>query len=80
LPQHAIPVALLFFNGGVEIGQLIFVAAILSLISLLRHAASRRLGPALVQRALDRLDVTVAYGIGVTAAYWLAERTSALFL
>ena len=30
LPQHAIPVALLFFNVGVEIGQLIFVAAVLS--------------------------------------------------
>jgi HupE / UreJ protein len=27
-PQHAIPVVLLFFNVGVEIGQLVFVAAI----------------------------------------------------
>ena len=80
LPQHAIPVALLFFNVGVEMGQLIFVAAVLSLISLLRYAASRRLEPALVQRTLDRLDVTVGYAIGVTAAYWLVERTSALFL
>jgi hypothetical protein len=79
LPQHAIPVALLFFNVGVEIGQLIFVAAILSLISLLRYAASRRLEPALVQRIRDRLDVTVAYAIGVVAAYWLVERTSVLF-
>jgi hydrogenase/urease accessory protein HupE len=80
LPQHAIPVALLFFNVGVEIGQLIFVAAILALISLLRYAASRRLEPARVQRTLDRLDVTIAYGIGITAAYWLVERTSALFV
>jgi hypothetical protein len=39
LPQHAIAVALLFFNVGVEIGQLIFVAAVLSLISLLRQVA-----------------------------------------
>src|SRR3981189_796985 len=30
LPQHAIPVALLFFNLGVEIGQLAFVAAVLT--------------------------------------------------
>ena len=79
LPPHAIPVALLFFNVGVEIGQLIFVAAVLSLISLLRDAASRRLQPALVQRTFDRLDVTVAYTIGVTAAYWLVDRTSAFF-
>ena len=39
----------------------------------------RLLEPALVQRALDRLDVTVAYAIGVVAAYWLVERTTAFF-
>jgi hydrogenase/urease accessory protein HupE len=79
LPQHAIPVALFFFNVGVEIGQLVFVAAVLSLIWLLRHAASRLWEAALVKRAFDRLDVTVAYGIGVVAAYWLIERTTAFF-
>jgi hydrogenase/urease accessory protein HupE len=79
LPQHAIPVALLFFNLGVEIGQLIFVAAVLSLIWLLRHAASRLWKAALVKRTFDRLDVTVAYAIGIVAAYWLVERTTAFF-
>ena len=79
LPQHAIPVALLFFNVGVEIGQLVFVAAVLSLISLLRHVASRRWETAPVRRAFDRLDVGIAYGIGVIAAYWLIERTAAFF-
>jgi hydrogenase/urease accessory protein HupE len=79
LPQHAIPVALLFFNVGVEVGQLIFVAAVLSLIRLLLHAASQLLEPALVQRTFDRLDVTVAYAIGIVAAYWLVERTTAFF-
>jgi hypothetical protein len=34
---------------------------------------------ALVKRAFDRLDVTVAYGIGGVAAYWLIERTTAFF-
>jgi hydrogenase/urease accessory protein HupE len=77
LPQHAIPVALLFFNVGVEIGQLVFVAAVLSIMWLLRQAASRLLETALVKRAFDRLDVTIAYGIGVVAAYWLIERTTA---
>jgi hydrogenase/urease accessory protein HupE len=79
LPQHAIPVALLFFNIGVEIGQLIFVAAVLSLIWLLRQAASQLLKPTLMQRAFDRLDVTVAYAIGIVAAYWLVGRTTAFF-
>jgi hydrogenase/urease accessory protein HupE len=77
LPQHAIPVALLFFNVGVEIGQLIFVAAVLSIMWLLRQAASPLSEPALVKRVFDRLDVTIAYGIGVVAAYWLIERTTA---
>ena len=80
LPQHSIAVALLFFNVGVEIGQLIFVAAILSMISLLRHVASRLLEPARIRPALDRLDVTVAYAIGAMAAYWLIERTTAFFV
>jgi len=77
LPQHAIPVALLFFNIGVEIGQLLFVAAVLSLIWLLRHAALLLLEVAVVKRAFDRLDVSIAYGIGGIAAYWLIERTTA---
>ena len=79
LPQHAIPVALLFFNIGVEIGQLIFVAAVLSSIWLLRHAASKLWEAGFVTRAFDRLDTTFAYGIGVVAAYWLVERTAAFF-
>jgi hydrogenase/urease accessory protein HupE len=79
LPQHAIPVALLFFNVGVEIGQLVFVAAVLSLIWVLRHVASRLWEATRVGRAFDRLDVTVAYGIGVIAAYWLIERTANFF-
>ncbi len=71
--------ALLFFNVGVETGQLVFVAAVLSLIWLLGHAASQLLAAALVKRAFDRLDVAIAYGIGAVAAYWLIARTTAFF-
>jgi hypothetical protein len=79
LPQNAIPVALLFFNIGVEVGQLIFVAAVLSLIWLSRYAALLLLNVALVNRAFGRLDGAIAYGIGGIAAYWLIERTAAFF-
>ena len=79
LPQHAIPVALLFFNIGVEIGQLVFVAAVLAVIWLLQQAASKLSQAAHVERAFDRLDVAIAYGIGCVAAYWLIERTTAFF-
>ncbi len=44
LPQNAIPVALLFFNLGVEVGQLLFIAVVLAVIALVRklRAQSRR--------------------------------------
>jgi len=80
LPQHAIPVALLFFNLGVEIGQLAFVAAVLTAGGLFRTALALRLKPALIQRAVNRLDVIAAYAIGTVAAFWLIERTSAFFV
>jgi hypothetical protein len=37
------------------------------------------LEPALIQRTFDRLDATAAYAIGIAAAYWLVERTTAFF-
>jgi len=80
LPVHAIPIALLCFNLGVESGQLIFVAGVLTLGWLLRRAALLRFGPALVQQVVDRVDVTAAYAIGAVAAYWLIERTTAFLV
>jgi hydrogenase/urease accessory protein HupE len=79
LPQHAIPLALLFFNVGVEIGQLVFVAAVLGLMWLMRQAALQLLEPDFAGQTFDRLDVAAAYGIGIIAAYWLIERTTGFF-
>ena len=72
LQQTAIPVALLFFNVGVEIGQLVFIAAALSIMvvgrGLIRRAAlpqpawSWRLAP---------------YSIGGVAAFWMIQRIAA---
>lgn len=36
LPQQAVPLALLFFNLGVELGQLVFLATVLVSLALLR--------------------------------------------
>jgi hydrogenase/urease accessory protein HupE len=80
LPQHAIPIALLFFNLGVEIGQLAFVAAVLTAGGLFRSAMTLRLEPSLIQRTVNRLDVFAAHAIGTVAAFWLIERTSAFFV
>jgi hydrogenase/urease accessory protein HupE len=80
LPHHAIPIALLCFNLGVECGQLLFVAAVLTIGWFLRRVASFRFEPVLVQRTVDRLDVTATYVIGAVAAYWLIERTTSFFV
>jgi hypothetical protein len=80
LPHHAIPIALLFFNLGVESGQLAFVAALLTTGWLCRHVASVRYEPAVIQRKVDRINVAAAYAIGAVAAYWLIERTSSFLV
>jgi hypothetical protein len=69
LPQAEIPVALLFFNIGVEIGQLLFVAVVLA-------------GLALIRRIPAPLPAWAAYApvylIGITGAYWVIERVAAM--
>ena len=79
LPHHAIPVALLFFNLGVEIGQLAFVSAVLAAGWMFHRMMTLRLAPAFVQQTVNRLDIAAAYAIGTVAAFWLIERTSAFF-
>jgi hydrogenase/urease accessory protein HupE len=69
LPQNAIPLALLFFNVGVEIGQLLFVAAVLAAGALAR-VALRRLSLA-PPRWLWRVP---PYAIGSLAGFWTIER------
>ena len=80
LPHHAIPIALLLFNLGVEFGQLAFVGAILTAGWIFYNAATVRFEPVQVQRIASGLDVFATYAIGSIAAYWLIERTSAFFV
>jgi hydrogenase/urease accessory protein HupE len=69
LPEVAIPLALLMFNVGVELGQLAFVAVVLAL-----GFVAGRLG------ALPRWGAGVAaYSIGAVAAFWAIERVAAFW-
>lgn len=72
LPQTAIPVALLFFNVGVEIGQLLFIAAILSIMAMARWLIRRASipQPAWAWRLAP-------YSIGGVAAFWMVQRIAA---
>ena len=80
LPHHAIPIALLFFNIGVEVGQLAFVAMVLTLGVIMHSVMRLCLEPASSRRAVSLIDVFAAYAIGTVASFWLIERTSALFV
>lgn len=67
LPANAIPVALLFFNIGVEAGQLLFIAAVLAVTAGARRVQLPR------GEWSWRLPV---YAIGTVAAYWTIDRVA----
>jgi hydrogenase/urease accessory protein HupE len=64
-----IPIALLFFNLGVEVGQLAFIALMVLLNSLVGRP---------LRQALPRLQTAMAYGLGGISTYWLLERLPGL--
>jgi hypothetical protein len=70
LPKQDVPLALLFFNIGVEIGQLMFIAAILAV------AYSARL----IFTLGKPVRIAAAYGIGTVAAFWTVTRLTSIFL
>jgi hypothetical protein len=68
LPAGHIPTALLFFSIGVETGHLLFVAAVLSLMTL-----GRCLGVSLPRWA----ELVPPYAIGSVAMFWVIQRVAA---
>jgi hydrogenase/urease accessory protein HupE len=72
LPQKSIPLALLFFNVGVEIGQLLFISAVFALTAAARRAWRGRPTPAWG-------GALASYVIGGMASFWLVERIAAFW-
>jgi len=67
LPEHAIPIARLFFNLGVELGQIAFIAAVLAGGRLLQS----------LPLATPSWGWRIApYGVGSVAMFWVIERTA----
>jgi len=76
LPQNAIPLALLFFNVGVELGQLLFISFVMAIIAAAVYAARKvSLSSITPQSAFSWCESISAYAIGAVAAFWLIERT-----
>jgi hydrogenase/urease accessory protein HupE len=65
LPAQAIPAALLFFNVGVEIGQLAFIGVVLGVLAIALRIPVKR--PAWTWRLAP-------YAIGTIAMVWVVDR------
>lgn len=64
LPQTEIPLALAFFNIGVEFGQILFVVVVLGILKIL---SLKKNWPVIIRKV-------PAYAIGSVAAFWTIER------
>lgn len=65
LPEHNIPLSLLLFNVGVEVGQILFVCATLLLIAAVKR---------LPRRLPDWTPWIAPYAIGGVASFWVIQR------
>jgi hydrogenase/urease accessory protein HupE len=76
LPQTEKVAALLFFNVGVEAGQVLLIAGAFAAAAALR--VFRRLAPGapLVPTGIERL---AAYGLGGVSAFWFFGRAATVF-
>jgi hypothetical protein len=70
LPQGDVPLALLAFNLGVELGLVLFIAVVLAVGAPLRRPVP------LVARHGAALTRAGSYANGSTAAVWVIERSS----
>lgn len=68
LPEGHIPLALLFFNVGVELGQILFIILALSCLALIRRGRAR----------FPRwIELVPPYAIGSVAMFWVIQRVAA---
>lgn len=73
LPQEAVVYALLFFNLGIEAGQLMIVAAALLLVFIVRKLAGESTGA-------GRWPVYIAVPAGGISLFWFVERALPVLL
>ncbi len=80
LPDRDIPLALLFFNVGVEGGQLLFIAAVVIALSLasrlLRKDGVAGRGP---WHTEAMIRTPIAYVVGSVSAFWVVQRVAAFW-
>ncbi len=75
LPTNELAAGLFCFNLGVEIGQILFIAAILVALFVARQAIALARVPAI--QLHHRLGLICGYGLGIPAAFWFVQRLAA---
>ena len=70
LPDNEIPLSLLFFNIGIEVGQLLFISVILALRALINL---------FIFPLPARSVLLFSYIVGSLSAFWFFERMSRIF-
>jgi hypothetical protein len=71
VPQNEVPLALLMFNVGVEVGQVIFVCVVLVVLGMIRQVKLPSIRQPALQHAFAAAPV---YAIGSIAAFWTIDR------
>lgn len=74
LPQTELVTGLLFFNVGVEIGQVLFAAGVIALLHLVQRLGAEWFAEA---HQVAVLRTVAAYTVGALAVFWLIERGAA---
>lgn len=73
LPDQGLALALVSFNLGVELGQVLFICAILLAGSILTMLLGGR-GSSIQAYTRPLATLSIAYGVGMIATFWVVER------
>ncbi|QDP02981.1 HupE/UreJ family protein [Thalassotalea sp. PS06] len=76
LPENDRLISLLFFNLGIEVGQLLFIAALFALVWIGKKIATNKPAGSTVEEvlAVRNYYLIAAYLIGPLAAFWFWQR------
>jgi hydrogenase/urease accessory protein HupE len=78
LPQTEIPAALLAFNVGVEIGQVVFVASVILIFQLITQSLKSLKADS--ANWVQKIEKPMAYAIGSITMFWTLERVSGFWI
>ena len=72
LPENYFILALLFFNLGIEVGQLLFIASVIIIGRSMHHLLARRVEA--------QWEMIMVYIVGGMSSYWLIDRVTTGYL